>query len=271
MPAAYAPTLSPPGAASIQRQTVLLTHSSAGSPKQWTTLEAALPPTIAPGSITLLGHATEAVWGGERPLTVAEEARAIEAAAGDARIHLVGHSYGGAVALRFALAHPERLLSLTLIEPSCFHLLTGDAENQPLLQEIENLVARLNAGVIAGDYHGAMRLFIDYWNGLGAWDGLPERRKASFAEKAILVAHHFSGLLGDDWPLSALGGIKAQVLILCGDRSPKPSRAVTRTLTEAIAQARHRTIRGAGHMSPLTHPDAVNPLIVEHLERSAER
>ncbi|MEO1329843.1 MAG: alpha/beta hydrolase [Pseudomonadota bacterium] len=269
MSAAYRPGLSTPSVAPPQDQTVVLAHSSASSPKQWTTLAAALPPTIAPGAITLVGHGAEPVWGGERALTVAEEAKAIEATARDARIHLVGHSYGGAVALRFALAHPEQLRSLTLIEPSCFHVLARDAEHQPLLKEVETLVARLNAGVIAGDYRRAMALFVEYWNGVGAWDAAPEHRKASLAAKAILVAHHFSRLLGDDWPLSALEAIKAPVLILCGDRSPKPSRAITRTLAEAIPQARHRTIRGAGHMAPITHPEAVNPLIVEHLERSA--
>src|SRR5688500_17848974 len=37
--------------------------------------------------------------------------------------HLVGHSYGGVVAARAALNRRDQLASLTLIEPSCFHLL----------------------------------------------------------------------------------------------------------------------------------------------------
>ena len=39
------------------------------------------------------------------------------------RFHLVGHSYGGAVALQFAQAWPQQLLSLSLFEPMAFHLL----------------------------------------------------------------------------------------------------------------------------------------------------
>src|SRR3546814_1285704 len=46
--------------------------------------------------------------------------------------HLVGHSYGGAVPLKIALSQPQRVLSLTLIEPVLFHLLAldGGAEEQ---------------------------------------------------------------------------------------------------------------------------------------------
>src|SRR5262249_17875347 len=47
-----------------------------------------------------------------------DEAALVDAVLGRSteRIHLVGHSYGGAVALRLASDRPARLLSLTLIE-----------------------------------------------------------------------------------------------------------------------------------------------------------
>jgi hypothetical protein len=52
---------------------------------------------------------------------------------------------------------------------------------------------------------------------------------------------------------------------VCGTRSPAPSRAITRLLAETLPRARHRTIRNAGHMSPITDPAEVNALVVEHL------
>jgi pimeloyl-ACP methyl ester carboxylesterase len=42
----------------------------------------------------------------------------VAAGAGFERFHLVGYSAGGAAALAYALAHPDRLLSLTLTEPA---------------------------------------------------------------------------------------------------------------------------------------------------------
>lgn len=49
------------------------------------------------------------------------EVAGIDRVAGDAnfdRFHLVGYSAGGAAALAYAIAHPERLRSLTLAEPA---------------------------------------------------------------------------------------------------------------------------------------------------------
>ena len=51
--------------------------------------------------------------------------------------HLLGHSYGGVVAIKAALAQRDKLASLILIEPSCFHLLKQ--EQQPDYQEVIRL------------------------------------------------------------------------------------------------------------------------------------
>jgi pimeloyl-ACP methyl ester carboxylesterase len=170
------------------------------------------------------------------------------------------------VALRFALEHPQRLRSLTLVEPSCFHLLGahGIAE-LALLDEIRAVAGQVNRGVLSGDYRGGMRTFIDYWSGAGTWDAMTEARQARFAELGLHVAHHFGGLLEEDTPLEAYERVRVPTLILCGTRSPAPSRALTRLLADTLPRARHRTIQGAGHMGPITHPADVNAPILEHL------
>lgn len=48
--------------------------------------------------------------------------------AGISDMHLVGWSNGGRVALDFALAHPHRVLSLTLIEPAAYWLVADEDE-----------------------------------------------------------------------------------------------------------------------------------------------
>ncbi len=59
----------------------------------------------------------------ERPLTnygvqdsVADLAAVLESLGVDGPVHLVGNSYGGTVALGFAVAYPERVASMVLIE-----------------------------------------------------------------------------------------------------------------------------------------------------------
>jgi len=54
----------------------------------------------------------------------------------DQRAYLVGHSYGGLVALYLAAAHPDTAASLTLIEPPAFCFATGDPEADEMAREL---------------------------------------------------------------------------------------------------------------------------------------
>jgi pimeloyl-ACP methyl ester carboxylesterase len=245
---------------------VVLIPCSASSARQWEPLSDHLA-GFHPVPLDLWGHGNQGRWHGAGPLSLAEEAAAIHEACPDgAPFHLVGHSYGGGVALRFALSHPERLRSLSLIEPSSFHVLKGaEASDAHLLDEIRTVAAAVNRGVVCGDYASGMQTFIDYWGGPDSWERLPHDKKAQLAQLAVHVAHHFWSLCEEKTPLEAYAAIDVPTLILCGTRSPAPSRAITRLLAEALPRARHRTIRNAGHMSPLTHPAEVNALVAEHV------
>ena len=243
-----------------------LVPCSASSARQWNALVDQLVGLQAV-PLDLCGHGSNSRWRGVGPLSLAEEAGAIREACPDgAPFHLVGHSYGGGVALKFALSHPERLRSLTLIEPSCFHVLkTAGSSDAHLLDEIHAVAEAVNRSVVCGDYRSGMEVFIDYWGGAGSWANLGDDKKTQFAGLAVHVAHHFWKSIEEDTPLVAYRAMNVPTLILCGTRSPRPSRAIARLLAETLPRAWHRTIRDANHMSPLTHPAEVNALILEHL------
>ncbi len=245
---------------------VVLLPCSAGSARQWEDLMGRLAgfETIA---IDLRGHGEQERWHGIGPLSLSQEAEAIAEACPDGRrIHLIGHSYGGGVALRFATLFPDRLRSLTLIEPSCFNVLraAGGADGE-LFEEIVALADRVNRGVISGDYRAGMAAFIDYWAGSDSWEQLNEQRRARLASLAVHVAHHFCALMAETASLEEYATVTVPTLILCGARSPRPSRAIAPLLTAAMPLARDRTIRDAGHLSPMTHPVEVSGHILEHL------
>lgn len=254
---------------SAESQQVVLIHCSAGSPRQWSSLTASLT-GFETKALDLIGHAAQNHWYGEGPLSLTAEAAAIAAACPNgAPFHLIGHSYGGAVALRFALSFPERVRSLSLIEPTSFHILKKYDGGDALLSEVREVVDAVNCGVITGDYRSGMATFIDYWNSADNWKKLPDIHKERFSQLALHVAHHFQALFEERATLADYATIAAPTLILSGTRSPRPARTIARLLATALPQARHRTIGGAGHMAPLTHAAAVNCIIVSHIQAHA--
>src|SRR5262245_17926175 len=185
-------------------ETVLLLHSSASSGVQWRSLTESLQGTYRFLAPDLYGYGETDAWPGQGPLGLAEEAALADAVLGTSdTIHLVGHSYGGAVALQFALQHADRLRSLTLIEPVAFHLLRGataDAGDRSLLGQVAEVAAIVCRATATGDYRAAMAHFVDYWNGDGAWSRTKPELRAVLARRTPKVALDFWATLAESTP-----------------------------------------------------------------------
>jgi pimeloyl-ACP methyl ester carboxylesterase len=254
-------------------EAVLLLHSSANSGAQWRSLMEMLQASYRLLAPDLYGYGETDPWPSNGPLRLTDEAALIDAvlARCDRPIHLIGHSYGAAVGLRFAVEQPERLLSLTLIEPVAFHLLRGarvGTADHDLYGEIVEIAAAVTNAVARGDDRGGMAKFIDYWNGTGAWMRMKPELQAALAKCTAKVALDFEATMTDPTPIDALRRIAVPTVVMRGNASPHPTRRIAELVAEVLPQARLRTIEGAGHMLPLTHREAVNMAIAEHLFRS---
>jgi pimeloyl-ACP methyl ester carboxylesterase len=54
-------------------------------------------------------------------------------------------------------------------------------------------------------------------------------------------------------------------LLVAGGKTRAPTRAVVDMLGAALPNAQVSVLKGAGHMSPFTHPTEVNRMIAGHL------
>ncbi|SAL86348.1 alpha/beta hydrolase [Caballeronia terrestris] len=248
--------------------TVIALHCSGSGASQWRKLGEALGPHLAFVVPEHYGCDSTGPWSGERAFTLADEAAKtigiIDATRG--KVHLVGHSYGGGVALRAAVERPERIASLTLYEPSAFHLLkTMGAHGAHALAEIISISKRTADGVNCGDYRGAAASFVDYWGGRGAWEALRPSVQAALTRWAPKAPLDFRALLEERTPLSAYAALRVPALILRGQHAPVPTRAIAERLPMLLPAARLAIVEGAGHMGPLTHADEVNATIARHI------
>lgn len=251
---------------------VLLVHCSSASGTEWRRLCAALDGAFRPIVPDQWSCGRSDPWHGRGPFTLAAEAEPILAVMDALRtpVHLVGHSYGGGVALHLARRRPGRIRSLTLVEPSAFHLLRGaGAAAQAWFEEIAAVAAAVSGALAAGDYRGGMARFVDYWSGPGAWQAMPPEARTRLVPRLAKVALDFRALFEEPARLADYAHLAMPTLLLCGERSPGPSRHIVAMLAGALSGARVERIPGAGHMSPLSHPDAVNAAILRHLRRTA--
>jgi pimeloyl-ACP methyl ester carboxylesterase len=251
--------------------TVLCLHSSASSPRQWDALVQALGArhrVIAPA---LIGYGDAPDWSYAHALSLDDEARRIEPLldAEPAGVHLVGHSFGGAVALRLAVRNPSRVRSLSLYEPVLFSLLHDDAAGgvgpPALANEILSVRTAIRRSVHSGRAAHAARVFVEYWSGAGAWQALGAHRQAAISARMRKVDAEFDAVYYSTMPLAAYGHLDVPALLLAGEHTRGPARRIADLLGGVLPNVAPYTIQGAGHMGPLTHGTEVNAHIAAFL------
>lgn len=248
-------------------ETVVMIHCSSACAREWQKLSEALNADFRSIAVDQWGCGKSAPWGGQTDFTLACEAEPIVKLMRDfgTPVHLVGHSYGGAVAAKIAREHPDIVSSLTLIEPSSFHLLTASPGDADLLREITSIARTVTNAVSTGGYWQGAEKFVDYWSGKGSWNAIPQELKMRLSQTLGKVVLDFQALLNETALPEDYADIACPTLLLCGEFARAPSRRIIDIFAAMIPGAILHTIPKAGHMSPVTHPDIVNRKIIEHL------
>lgn len=253
-------------------ETLLLLHGSTGHSGVWRDAIAAMQSLYRVVAPDLIGYGRSSSWAEGKPLSLMDEAarlRSLLPCCGKP-FHLVGHSYGGAVALQMALNEPARIRSLTLIEPVFFSALrySGEQDAYATFAGIRDEFASL---LTAGERQTAMRRFIGFWNGARAWEKLPPETRNQLIRMTEKVLQDWAGSFAADPGAEALQKLRGKTLLLRGDRSPEPMRILVDRLASQIPASQCEVVPGAGHLLPFTHSEAVIGAIMGHLHRQAER
>lgn len=253
--------------------TVICIHSSASSARQWASLQDALAGRYRVIAPDLLDYGAARKWAYARPLSLDDEAREIEAlvSAEPEGVHLVGHSFGGAVAMHVALRNPGRVKSVALYEPVLANLLHEDPRLRAAATEFTSVRIAVRRAVHSGRVEHAANIFVDYWSGAGAWRALPEKRRAAIAQRMRKVDAEFDAIFCTATSLSAYRRVAIPVLAMVGAATRRPPRAIVDLLATALPDVRRREVAEAGHLGPLTHADEVNTEIRAFLDAQEAR
>ena len=243
---------------------IVLAHGFGGSARNWRPQVRALRERFRVVVYDARGHARSeapAEASAYREAALLEDLAAAAAATGDARPVVGGLSFGAAVALRYALAHPERVRALVLASypagPASAH---GSA-------------ARALAFAEAIEREGLERAGARYvW---GAGSGLDPAgaalvRQGFLEHEPHALAHVLREFLALLSPVAALAPrlsrLELPALLICGGRD-EGALPESRTLARLLPKAELHVIPGAGHVVNLAAPAAFDAVLLDFLQR----
>lgn len=245
---------------------IVLLHSSMSSKEQWKPLIKLLHPRFRLIAIDLSGYGDNELPQSPQTFSTDDEISLIDGilkkeTSDDEPFHLVGHSYGGAIALKFTLKRLARVRTLTLFEPVAFHLLPpgGPAHN-----EIRTVVKRLTRAMDGKDKTSATQIFIDYWSGHGTFEQLNSGNQITFIQYIDKVMLDFQALFNESSTLKDYSTIWLPICMIKGEQSPLSSLQIFAILEQHLPHHSIHSVPG-GHMSPLTHVNKVNKIIENFL------
>ena len=180
------------------------------------------------------------------------------------RVHLLGHSGGGALALDFALAYPERVLSLILFSSGI-----GGYD----WSNMEDYSAQMGACFDRGDAEGMAEVSLHTWT-----DG-PNRTPAQVDKIVrerirLLTTELFARFINDGTPneqqleppaIEHLGKIQVPALVIIGQDDATELHKIANLLANEITDVRKTVLPTGAHMVNMEIPAAFNQAVLDFL------
>jgi pimeloyl-ACP methyl ester carboxylesterase len=167
--------------------------------------------------------------------------------------HVAGNSFGAAITLKCAAAHPQLIASATAHEPP----LIGMLGNDPALPVVRERIGAVLNTLKSGDFESGARQFVEKVAlGPGMWGKLPPDMRQTFVCNAPTWMDEMNepeSVMAVDLP--RLAAFTQPLLITRGDQSPPFFYAILDKIAAAVPHVQQYTFRGAGHVPHLTHAD----------------
>jgi 3-oxoadipate enol-lactonase len=165
-------------------------------------------------------------------------------------VHLVGLSLGGMLAQTVAVAAPDRVASLTLIDTAAEFADTG------------RVVMRARAETArTGGMAAVLESLLEHWftteTRVARPDLVDRATKTLLADDPLVHAAMWEMIAGFD-NTDRLPRINCPTLVVVGEFDSSSPVSAARQLRDGIPGARLRVVPNTAHLSPLEKPDVIN-------------
>lgn len=246
----------------MRRHDLVLLHGQPGTGADWQRVIARLPPELRIIAPDRPGHGSSKQAGGGLDVNAAAVVDELDAR-GIERAVLVGHSYGGGVALHVAATSPDRVQALVLLAsvgPGCL-----DSADLLLAAPFTGAICSLFAWKLTPWFARAALRYMPRpdlhpnWQVWGntRWSNGPLWRTFLTEQKALVrYSGRFAGLAAS---------VRVPALVMSDPRDRLVPFRTAATLARSLPDARLRLVHGAGHHLPLRAPDEVATELVKFL------
>lgn len=238
---------------SSPRPPVVLLHGVGLDHTMWQPLIAPLAEAgIACTALDLPGHGDQPPL--RVPQTLSSLADALVPRLPAGPIHLVGFSLGALIAQHIARFDSPRVRTLTCVSAVC--------RRTPA--EVAAVQARLTAA--HADFPASVDESIDRWFPAGVAETDPDiidaTRRTLRANNVESYLHAYTVFAHADAHIAAeLGAITTPTLAVTGEHDPGSTPEMSRRIALAVPRGIARTVRGARHMMPVTHPQELADIL----------
>ena len=171
----------------------------------------------------------------------------------DQPIHLIGHSYGGVIALGQALKESLQLSQLTLFEPVAVWVLDV-VNDEDMSGRVQKFLTKYRHDV-SQQLPYACGQVIDFWGGEGSFEPLPDFIKDGMTSLVKNNIRHWEVAVTISHSLSQLQQLSTPTRVICGSQSNPVAQAITDHLTDQIPNSKKFMIDGASHFLVTSHVD----------------
>lgn len=247
---------------------VLLLHCSMSTKEQWINLSKILSNDFKVIAIDLYGYGQTAFPEKTKGFSLDDEIELIEKILEsnlekNEKFHLVGHSYGGAVAMKYSTLQSKRNLSLCVFEPMLNHVSREiDPDTYILAKEF---ISEIENDISSGNPETGSAKFIDFFSGEGTFQRLPKEIKQIFTTCIKKMPLDYKATINENLHSDIYKNIDLPVCLISGKHSPSLTVDISNFIPKIIPDIKHHKVTG-GHMSPIEKSAEVNKIIVDFIK-----
>ncbi len=250
-----------------QGPAVLFVPGSYSTGAAWKQIQKALPSGFRCLTTSLCGYGETPESRTPDDFGIHHHVSVIEALASyiAAPVHLVGHSFGGTVALAAALSGRVHVASLSTFEANPIGMLR-EYQGGERYRETLDMSLAFAAAVESGEADAPARI-IDFWGNAGAFAAMPDAFKAYCRSVAAVNVLDWKSAF--DFPVSPsdCATLQVPVLLVRGELANPAMVDITERLQASLPRAETHAVEGAGHFLISTHAAQCAALLGRFLQR----